>query len=973
MHSRRDLAVALLAPLLLALGVVTGPPPLPGAAPQGLALPSAAPRSPLFFVENQGQFPAEVFFVLRAGSQTVWLTRTGVVFDLNRDANPPVHDAEPRSRAMAQLDRSAAPRDRLVFTQEFLGARPELQAEGRRPVGTRVNYLLGDDPSAWCTGVPAFSEVVLPDVYPEIDYRLFATGHDLEQEFIVRPGGDPSAIRVAFRDVEGLEIEPDGSLVVHTLFGPLREREPVVYKDRLGERTGLPAAYRLVGERSYGFDVVVSDRELALVIDPRLEFSTFLGGSDHDYVLAVGLTPDERPVVGGQTQSPNLPAQGGFQNAYQGNADGFVARLDPAGTSFEFLSYLGGSGDDSVYALKIHPTSGAVCLTGYTAGGIVPTPDAFQGTFGGGGQDAFLAVLDSEASGFTYFSYLGGNQSDRGFSLSLDGLTAIYLVGMTSGGTFPLKQPVQPAPGGNWDAFIARFDLSVPNAVSFSSVLGGSSYDEGRGVATDAAGNAVLTGATSGGFPTTVGAYDRSYNGAGPQDVFVTKLTREGGLLFSTYLGGAGSDSGRAITIDDVGNVLVCGYTTAGGQPFPTKNALGGIGGGEDAFLAILNSTGSTLLYSTPIGGNGSDVAEALSASGPHNTVVIGGVTRSSNFPASPEAVQPVMKGNSSAFLSLIDTSASRILYSTFLGGGTRSPGAAEAESFFNQLATTPCGDIVAVGSTTCTDFPTTDGVIQQTHSAGVWWDGFVGRFSLGSQLTVEPAAVRPNKTGDVTIRARSCHPLAAISVVLQLPAGLSFDSLQPTAFNSQVDLITAGSIGGSHVSIAIVADNTDPITRTIDLTENPVIAKVRLSAGNFTAPAVFSLAIVPEATTTPPQFTEFVRPGAATEAITPVLIESELSIAGFFTRGDANFDKRVSISDIVFILYGLFVHAGATFTCLDAVDANDDNLPNVTDVVYLVSYIFQGGPAPPPPAGPTCGVDATSPIREVDCLRGCP
>jgi hypothetical protein len=195
-------------------------------------------RLPLAFIENQGQVDEKVKFYVRNGGQTVWLTNEGIVFDLLRTKDktgqeklkPPLDPVYPKLRRGEQQE---VERERLVFTQIFLGANKTPTIEAKDPQPGIYNYFLGNDPLKWRAGVRAYAEVAYRNLWDGIDLKLYGNGRDLEQEFIVRPGGDLSKIKVAYRGVEGLQVAEDGSLIIKTAFGELEGKQA---KDIPGDR-----------------------------------------------------------------------------------------------------------------------------------------------------------------------------------------------------------------------------------------------------------------------------------------------------------------------------------------------------------------------------------------------------------------------------------------------------------------------------------------------------------------------------------------------------------------------------------------------------------------------------------------------------------------------------------------------------------------------------------------------------------------
>src|SRR3984893_4494568 len=268
---------------------VSPPPPLPlGSVRAGDArqLESTYGRLPMTFIENKGQEDDRAKFYLRSRNQTLWITDDGVVFALLRATEPRTLVASPEGRRVRQR---RAPPERLVFTQQFLNSSRRVAIEPRQLLPGTHNYYLGKDPSHWRPGVRGWGEVLYRDIWTGVDLRLYGNGRHLEQEFVVKPGGDPASIRVAYRGIEGLHIGEDGPLVIRTAFGELKESAPTIYQEIDGKRVAVTGRFKLLGPTAYTFEVGPYVPRYALVIDPTLVYATYLGGSLDDNALGIAV------------------------------------------------------------------------------------------------------------------------------------------------------------------------------------------------------------------------------------------------------------------------------------------------------------------------------------------------------------------------------------------------------------------------------------------------------------------------------------------------------------------------------------------------------------------------------------------------------------------------------------------------------------------------------------------------------------
>ncbi|MCB0206697.1 MAG: SBBP repeat-containing protein, partial [Anaerolineae bacterium] len=341
-------------------------------------------------------------------------------------------------------------------------------------------------------------------------------------------------------------------------------------------------------------------------------------------------------------------------------ADGFVARLNAAGTALIYATYLGGSGEDIGFAIALDGSDN-VCIAGKTTSSDFPvTAGSFDTTFNGGSSDAFVARLNAAGTGLDYASFLGGSRFEEGTDIDVDDTGDATVTGTTYSTDFPTTPNAFDPDynGGTSDAFVARLN-SAGSELEYSTFLGGSRQDVGSAITLDAANNAYVTGeSNSGNFPTTPGAFDTSANGEG--DVFVVKLNPAGSqATYATFLGGSDVDRGDGITVDEANSAYVTGSTYSSNFPISPDSFDVTLGGYKDAFVARLNPTGSELSYASFLGGNGEDssgedsgLAIAVDDSG---RVYVIGETDTEDFPTMPGSFDPSYNGYDDAFAVKLD------------------------------------------------------------------------------------------------------------------------------------------------------------------------------------------------------------------------------------------------------------------------------------------------------------------------------
>jgi hypothetical protein len=584
------------------------------ASPTKERIQEAYGKLPVLFIENQGQLDSMVEYYIKTPAQTLYFTKDGIIFDLTRCD---------QAEASGMADSRA---ERLVFSLDFMGANREPTIKGTGKDSAVVNYLTGDNPGKWHTDIPTYREVVYHEIYPAIDLRLLGKGNVLEYDFTVRPGACPDDIALVYNGIDSLRIE-NGELVAGTAFGDIEQDRPYTYQQIGDEKIQVDGGFRLGSGNTYGFYVTAYDNRYPLIIDPMLAYSTYLGGSSGDFGYGIAVDASGSAYVTGQTNSSNFPTQNPYQETRAGNDDVFVAKLSAGGDSLVYSTYLGGSQGDYGRGIAVDST-GCAYVTGGTNSGNFPTQNPYQGT-NAGNYDAFVARLSAAGTSLVYSTYLGGSHDDYGLGIAVDSAGCAYVVGFTYSSNFPTQNPYQGTNAGYFDAFVAKLS-AAGDSLSYSTYLGGSQNDYGCGTAVDSAGDAYVTGYTySSDFPTQK-PYQETF--AGFIDVFVARLSAVGNSLsYSTYLGGSSYDYGNGIAVDSADGAYVTGYT--GSSDFPTQNPYQGTFAGiDDAFVARLSAAGNSLVYSTYLGGSYADFGYGIAVDASGGAYVTG-YTGSSDFP----------------------------------------------------------------------------------------------------------------------------------------------------------------------------------------------------------------------------------------------------------------------------------------------------------------------------------------------------
>jgi hypothetical protein len=555
--------------------------------------------------------------------------------------------------------------DAAVVRLQFVGASPTARIDNGKMLPGRVNYLVGSDPSQWRTGLPTYDHIIYRDLYAGIDLRYEGSNSALKGTYILAPNADPSAIRWRYYGAQSVTADETGSLQI-TVQGPgsrdqgsvfedansklkthnskLVESAPIAWQERDGQRMLVSASYVMFEEGSIGFRLGAYDRALPLTIDPEITLETYFGGSNNDFGEAIARDASGNIYIAGWTTSPDFPVVNAFQSTQQSLNDAIITKLSPDGSTMIYSTYLGGQFHDRAHGIAVDGAGHAYVAGLADSPNFPTTPGSFQPNEAGGG-DAFVTKLSPTGSSLVYSTYLGG----------------------------PL---------------VNKLGEDVANDI----------------VVVD--GNAYVAGWTSSAQFPVLNAAQPTYGGGG-SDAFLTRLNSQGSaLIYSTYVGGAGStlnrDQAESLAIDSTGNAYITGFTTG---DFPTVNAFQPeYGGGEgDAFVTKVSPSGSTFLYSTYLGGddNFGDGAADIAVDGAGNAYITG-LASSDDFPTL-NAFQSFLNGDMDAFVTKFGSTGS-LAYSTFLGGG----GTSEIFEGGSSIAVDGAGSAYVIGVTGLTaGFPT--------------------------------------------------------------------------------------------------------------------------------------------------------------------------------------------------------------------------------------------------------------------------
>ncbi|MFA5330856.1 MAG: DUF3344 domain-containing protein [Methanoregula sp.] len=586
------------------------------------------------FIQNSGQQPNTVKFYDNTFYGTAYVTDTDLTHAL----------------AVTKDNKSYG----VALKEQFVtadGTAIPLTPKGEDPSSAKVSYFVGNDSSKWQTGLSTYNIVSLGELYPGITVRAKAQGNTVEKHFTVATGADPNEIRIKILGTDKLRIADDGSLISITGDGETRMNAPKAFQ----EGRSIAIAYRLLKDNSYGFSVGNFDHDKPLLIDPSMDYSSYLGGSGDETVSYNTLAIDNEgnTYITGSTKSSNFPTtSGAYQTALAGTQNAFISKLNPTGTGLVYSTYLGGSSTDLGYGIAAD-SDGNAYVVGYSKSSNFPTTSGAYQTALAGTQDAFISKLNPTGTGLVYSTYLGGSLVEIDYGLKVDSEGNAYVVGYTTSTNFPTTSSAyQTTNAGGTEGFVSKLNPTGTGLV-YSTYLGGSLADYCMNVALNSDGNAYVVGyTTSTNFPTTSGVYQTTYGG-GNADAFVSKLNPAGtGLVYSTYLGGTLIDNAYCIAIDEEGNSYVSGQTSSTNYPTTSGAYQTTLSGTQDAIISKLNPTGTGLAYSTYLGGSGVDKGYNIVLDSAGNYAYVSGQTASTNFPTTSGAYQTANAGSKDIFIT---------------------------------------------------------------------------------------------------------------------------------------------------------------------------------------------------------------------------------------------------------------------------------------------------------------------------------
>jgi hypothetical protein len=713
-----------------------------------------------FFIENKGQWPNQVLFLYQNNGLNTWITKKGMVHDFYT-----IREEENSTRKIGH-----------VVSITNLNAQENVITQAENKQQAYYNFFMSNDQSKWASNVGLYKEVTTKSIYNGIDIRYYFDKNTLRYDYIVHPGANPAQIQIKLDGANAYSINNDGDLVFNTCLGEVKLKDLYTYQMVNGSKKTVASAFKINGE-TIQFDVKNYDKTKPLIIDP-LVWSTYIGGSGDDRIYSVVEKNGNAFISGWTSQFPPIDfptTPGSYNTSLNNTTRAFVSKFSNDGSSLVFSTFLGSvsnSGGGNIHADGVFldvDSNGDCYITGIGQNGYPTTPGVFNNTATSG---VFVTKLNNTGTSLVYSTFVGG---DTPRAIAVDNQGYAYITGRASSGLPTTPGAFDQTNNGFDDAFVTKVNTDGSTLI-FSTFIGGSGqFEDAFAIKVDANHDVYIAGRTSSpNFPTTSGCYDATFNGGSgpfPYDIFVSKLNNTGSaLIFSTFIGGSQNEEAYGIDIDANNNVYITGYTESTDFPVTAGVYQTTKGSGKDAFIAKLNSTGSSLDFASYFGVGSSQEAYGITLDG-NNNVWIVGRTGGSATPVTNDAFDNTLNGENS-FVVAFNNSATSLVYGSYIGGS--GMGGDIAKSITNDHA----GGFYVAGWTHSIDLPVTTGAFQTTNNSLVaqYREGFVLKFQHGSPTSISQYSVEylyhifpnPNK-GAFTIQSTKAGVFELIDVTGKL------------------------------------------------------------------------------------------------------------------------------------------------------------------------------------------------------------
>ncbi len=709
------------------------------------------------FVQNKGQWPQETLYRTEMNGGFVYIDQNGLTIQLlESDFYRKLHDWVQGTSADSTADAHA-------IKIKFVGADLTQLKEESGAYAHMNNYFIGNDPNRWATDVKSFRQLRFKDVYEGIDLRFDSKDGRIKYEYIVSAGASSEPILVEYTGIDKLNVS-DGELVLQTSVGEYRELKPFAYQlSESGSIIPVACRYAVLDNRVQYVFPDGYDHSKELIIDPELEFSSYLGSISSSFGFTACYDPAGHLYAGSILFGSIFPfTAGAYQVTFGGGTiDVGITKFAEDGTQLLYNTFLGGTGNEAPHSI-VTDSNNDLLVMGSTSSTDWPlTAGAFQNSFGGGfnasgagyvysnGSDIFVSKLNSDGNQLLASSFLGGSGNDgvstgtaldfnygdrfRG-EIVVDSDNNPYIASVTNSLDFPIVNGYSSTGTNQLSGTVVKLNSNLTSII-WSTFIGGSAPESAISLQLAPDNSVYVTGGTtSANLPISSGAFQTSL--AGGVDGYIAHISADGSTLLNcTYNGTSGFDLNFFVQIDEEGFVYVVGQSTG------TYPVSPGVYSNPNSRQYVQKFTPdlSSSVWSTTIGSGSSEVDITPSAflvsecgqiyisgwGGSVNTA--GGNTF--GLPTTADAFQSSTDG-SDFYVMVLGIDAVDIVYATYFGGSQSSEHVDGGTSRFDKNGTVY--QAVCAGCWANDDFPTQSGVWSQVNpSTGCNLGVF--KFRLGS------------------------------------------------------------------------------------------------------------------------------------------------------------------------------------------------------------------------------------------------
>lgn len=461
----------------------------------------------------------------------------------------------------------------------------------------------------------AYTKLVYKNVYNQIDWVVYLQDGGMKYDFVVHPGGNPNDIKIKYDGATEMFVD-NGEVIALTPYGKVTEKVPYTYY--VHNKQPVASSYVLTGN-TIGFKI--ENYNAPIVIDPSLEWATYMGDSDNDYGFDIVTDTNKNIYMVGYTgsnTSVNIYTAGAHQVSFAGQEDGFIAKYSPAGIRL-WSTYYGGAGKDAINSVAIDGNNDVIFsgVTDTSTTGIATT-GSFHPAHGGGNSDAFFGKMD-DGGQLQWASYFGGQGSERvgtdyQTAIICDAANNIYLTGTTSSDTgIATTGTAQTTRTSLFDAFIAKFNSN--GVRQWGTYYGGTWDDRFTNIDIGLNNMVYVTGNFNSDSMGTAGTFAQYYSTPDTNsisnnrisEVLIAKFNPANGTrVWATYIGGEGNDQSRGIVVGDSSMIYITGSTESTTGVITSGASQSTHGGSYDVFVTKFDSSGQQV-WGTYLGDNGTD------------------------------------------------------------------------------------------------------------------------------------------------------------------------------------------------------------------------------------------------------------------------------------------------------------------------------------------------------------------------------